>query len=113
MRGTPEMSVVRMTVRITSRTAAEKVEYILSYPDDVHIPGPSHSMYAELESLGADGVFYDPRDHSLHFTLWTDGDLRHACKAAAGYLRWLHDFGGGVEFTYTCPHCRHEEAFIL
>jgi hypothetical protein len=102
-----------MTVRITSRPSAENVEDILSYPDDVHIPGQSHSLYTELKDLGADGVFYDPRDHAQHFVLRVDGDLRYACKVVANYLRWLRDFGGGVKFTYTCPHCRHEEAFVL
>lgn len=85
----------------------------MSYPEGVHIPGPSRSMYTELTELGADGVFYDPRDHTLHFALRTDGDLRQLCLAIASYLRWLHDFGGGVQFNYKCPHCRHEETFTL
>ena len=112
MKGTPDMSVIRMRIQVTSRPAGEKIEYIVNYPEDVHIPGPSRSLRTELRELGADGIFYNPRDHSLHFTLRADGDLRQACLVTASYLRWLHDFGGGVEFTYKCPHCRHEETFV-
>jgi hypothetical protein len=101
-----------MRISVGSRPAGDKTEFIANYPDDVHIPGTGHSLYTELKEMGAETAIYDPRDHSLHFTLRIDGDLRQACQVIATYLRWLHDFGGGVEFTYKCPHCRHEETFI-
>jgi hypothetical protein len=115
VRGTPEMSVIRMTMSISSKHAGDRgqIEYTVHFPEDVHIPGPSRSANEALKELGAKEVHFDSGGHSLHFVLDAHAKLQRACRVVANYLRWLHDFGGGVEFKHTCPHCGHGETFTL
>lgn len=115
MKGTPEMSVVGMTIPVTSRIhdLDGRIKYTMQFPGDVHIPGSSRSTTDDLKEIGAANVHYDAGGHSIHFVLGVDIELRQACRVVAGYLRWLHDFGGRIEFVHDCPNCGHKESFVL
>jgi hypothetical protein len=110
------MSVIRMTIPITSKQfpgTQDQVEYTLSIGADMDEFEHMASVRVALHDLGATAVYINNQTRIIHFVLDRDGDFKHCCRVAANYLRHQLDFGGGVEFRHECPHCGHEEKFVL